>query len=337
MFKPKFSLTPKLLNNVNEIERLYGRLEGIQAPANLLLNLQRDNLIESSYASNSMEGNPLSQNDVTNLLLNDRVPVNRDEKEVVNYFQILKSMGKRIGNNIDIPLILSIHSELMSGVEDQIKGEIRNKEIFIGKKDTNGEWIIKHNPPFHKAEEIKKSLIELTEWYADSVDLPLIKAGIFHHHFVYIHPFEDGNGRVCRLLTSLIFLKQNYLINKYFILDDFYDIDRNNYSDCLHTADEGDETTWLEYFTDGVKYSLQSALSRIETGINQMSFDTRPTPREADALKIIQDYRQLNTADIVRELKITRQQAFNLLKALTEKGFIEKKGTTKNSYYILKS
>lgn len=337
MFQPKYSITPKLLNNLNEIERLYGRLEGMKAPQNLLLNLQRDNLIESSYASNSMEGNPLSQHDVTNLLLNDRVPVNRDEKEVVNYFQILKNLDKRINEPINVKLILTIHAELMAGVEDKIKGEIRNKEIFVGKRDKNGEWLIKHNPPFHKATAIKKALTEATDWLDGSQDLPVFKAGIFHHQFVYIHPFEDGNGRVCRLLTALIFLKHKYLINKYFVLDDYYDIDRDNYSDQLHTADAGDKTIWLEYFSDGVKYSLQSALSRIESGLNQMSFDTRPSPRETDALKIIQQYRQLNTSDIVRELKISRQQAFNLLKALTEKGYIEKKGTTKNSYYILKT
>lgn len=337
MFRPKFSVTPKILTNINEIERLYGRLEGMKAPQNLLLNLQRNNLIESSYASNSMEGNPLSQQDVTNLLLDDRVPVNRDEKEVVNYFNILKSLDKKTNDPLDLALILKIHSELMAGVEDKIKGEIRNTEIFVGKRNGNGDLKIKHNPPFHDAPSIKKALIELTDWLSQSEDLPIFKAGIFHHQFVYIHPFEDGNGRACRILTSLIFLKYKYLINKYFVLDDYYDIDRDNYSDQLHTADKGDKTLWLEYFTDGVKFSLQSALSRIETGLSQLSFDVRPSPRENDALKIIQQYRQLNTADLVKELKITRQQAFNLLKSLTEKGYIEKRGTTKDSFYVIKS
>lgn len=336
MFVPKYTITPKILTNINEIERLYGRLEGMKAPQHLLLNLHRDNLIESSYASNSMEGNPLPRQAVTNLILDDRVPVNRDEKEVMNYFEILKSLDKKSSEPLDLKLILSIHAELMAGVEDKIKGEIRNKEIFVGKREGNGELEIKHKPPFHDAVLIKKALVDLTDWLGKSQDLPIFKAGIFHHQFVYIHPFEDGNGRACRLLTALIFLKHNYLINKYFVLDDYYDIDRDNYSDQLHTADKGDKTIWLEYFTDGVKYSLQSALSRIETGLSQITFDQRPSPREADALKIMQKYRQLNTADLVRELKITRQQAFNLLKALTEKGYIEKKGSTKDSYYVLK-
>lgn len=337
MFKPNYSITPKLLNIINEIERLYGRLEGMRVPKSLLLNLQRDNLIESSYASNSIEGNPLSQADVTNLLLNDRVPVNRDEKEIVNYFQILKTLEKRVKKPIDIKEILNIHAELMSGLDDKIKGQIRNKAIIVGSRGANGEILVKHNPPFHDRVSIEKALQELTEWLENSKELPIFKAGLFHHQFVYIHPFVDGNGRTCRLTTALIFLKHHYLINKYFVLDDYYDIDRNNYSDNLHSADTGDQTKWLEYFTDGVKFSLQSALGRIETGISQLSFDMRPSPRETDALQIIQKYRQINTADLVRELKITRQQGFNLLKALTEKGYIEKKGSTKDSHYILKA
>ncbi len=337
MFKPNYSVTPKLLTNMNEIERLYGRLEGMKVPQSLLLNLKRDNLIASSYASNSIEGNPLSQAAVTNLLLNDRIPVNRDEKEVVNYFQILKTLEKRVKETLNISQILSIHSELMTGVDDEIKGKIRNKAIIVGNRDLNGEIFIKHNPPFHDALSIQSKLEGLTEWIEKSEELPIFKAGLFHHQFVYIHPFVDGNGRTCRLATALIFLKYHYLINKYFVLDDYYDVDRDNYSDSLHSADKGNQTQWLEYFTDGVKYSLQSALSRIETGMTELSFDLRPSPRETDALKIIQKYRQISTADLVRELKITRQQAFNLLKALTEKGYIEKKGTTKDSYYVMKS
>ncbi len=337
MFQPKYSVTPKLLNTINEIERLYGRLEGMKIPQSLLLNLQRNNLIESSYASNSIEGNPLSQAAVTNLLLNDRVPVNRDEKEVVNYFQILKTLENRVKEQIDMDQVLAIHTQLMVGVDEEIKGQIRDKAIVVGNRDIHGEVFIKHNSPFHDKSSIATALLELTEWVQKSEELPIFKAGVFHHQFVYIHPFEDGNGRTCRLMTALIFLKHHYLINKYFVLDDYYDIDKNNYSDSLHSADRGDATEWLEYFTDGVKFSLQSALGRIETGINQLSFDMRPSPREMDALQVIQKSRQINTADLVKELKITRQQAFNLLKALTEKRYIEKKGSTKDSYYIIKT
>ncbi|MBI2315109.1 Fic family protein [Candidatus Daviesbacteria bacterium] len=336
MFKPKYTLIPEILNNINEIERLYGRLEGLTIPQHLLLNLERDNLIQSVYVSNSIEGNPLSQAEVTNLLLNGRVPVNRDEKEVVNYFKILKTLHKRIGQPFDLNIILDIHKELMEAVNDKIKGKIRNKQIVIGNYGEDNKIIIKHNPPFHTYLEIEQSLKKLLNWIQDSAEPSILKAGLFHHQFVFIHPFEDGNGRVCRLSMALFLLKNKYLINKYFVLDDYYDIDRQQYSDKLHTADFGDKTEWLEYFTNGVKYSLQSALGKIESGLTKLTFDIRPTPKEQEALEIIQKYKEINSADLVKELNITRQQAFNLLRALVKKGYLEKKGSTKSSFYILK-
>lgn len=334
MLNPKFSLASKLLTNLTEIERFYGQLEGIRIPKQLELSLERTNLIESSYASNSIEGNPLSVGEVTNLLLNDRVPTNRSEKEVVNYFSLLKDLENKRKEPFDLSLVLDIHRKLLDGVNDEIKGEIRNVPIVVGRKQTD-QIIIKHNPPYHDKISIENALKDLTDWLEKNDVSPILKAGIFHHQFVYLHPFEDGNGRVCRLLTALILLSANYQINKYFVLDDYYDVDRSLYSDSLHSADQGDKTNWLEYFTDGVKYSLQSSLGRIREGITKLSLDIRPSPREQQALEIARGYKELTSSDLVKELNITRQQAFNLLKSLTEKGFLVKKGTTKNSFYIL--
>ena len=113
MFKPQYKLTVSLVKNINAIERTYGQLEGMKAPQSLLLNLERDNLIRSSHASNSIEGNPLSLPEVTNLLLSDRTPVNRDEKEVKNYFEILKSLDSEVGAPFNLRLVLKIHEKLM--------------------------------------------------------------------------------------------------------------------------------------------------------------------------------------------------------------------------------
>lgn len=335
MLNPRFTLTPKLITNLTEIERYYGQLEGIRIPQQLQLNLERTNLIQSSYASNSIEGNPLSVGEVTNLILNDRMPANRSEKEVVNYFSILKQLDMQTRQPFNVSLIRNIHKELLTGIDDKIKGQIRNVPIVVGRRQIDKQIIIKHNPPFHDSVPIENALNDLTKWLLATKDPIILSAGIFHHEFVYLHPFVDGNGRVCRLMTALILLSHNYQINKYFVLDDYYDIDRDLYSDSLHSADSGDKTTWLEYFTDGVKYSLQSALGRVQEGITKLSLDIRPSPREQQALEVVKQYKEITSADLVKELKISRQQAFNLLKALTQKGYLEKKGSTKDSYYIL--
>ena len=341
MLKPSYDLSKTLLGHVTQIERLYGQLEGLKIPQKLELNLERDNLIQSAYVSNSIEGNPLSHREVTNLLLSDRVAVNRDEKEVTNYFSILKSLSEFQNQDINIKLMNLFHKNLLTGVENKIAGKVRDKRVVVGKylseERSATSLEVKHEPPHHTPERIEHSLNELFAWLKAEQEIPVVlKAGIFHHHFVFIHPYVDGNGRVCRLLTALVLLQNNYQINKYFVLDDYYDIDRYMYSDKLHTADKGDKTEWLEYFSEGVNYSLKAALSRIQDGLFQLKVEERPTKKEREVLLIAEKQPEIITQDIVKKLKISRQQAHNLLKALVEKGFLDKLGKTKKSFYRLK-
>lgn len=340
MLKPKYTLSPQIINNISRIERSYGQLEGLRLPKKLELNLKERNLIQSAYVSNSIEGNPLSLPEVTNLLLGGRVPVNRDEKEVTNYHEILSDLADYVDRDFDVDLILEFHKRLLSGVEDKIAGEIRNDKVVVGKYIDEGGSAsvrVKHEPPYHNRSEIGLALEELDKWEESAKDTPTaVKAGIYHHEFVYIHPFIDGNGRTCRLLVALVFLKAGYSINKYFVLDDYYDIDRFEYSDKLHTADFGDKTEWLEYFTDGVNYSLQSALEKAKKSVQELNIEDRLTTRETEVLEFVQQRGQTTSAMVAAEYEVSRQQAHSLLNSLVEKGFLDKRGSTKSSYYILK-
>ena len=342
MFKPVYKLTPKLVGLVGQVERSYGQLEALRVPYKIELDLRRKNLTQSAYVSNSIEGNPLSLPEVTNLLLGDRVPVNRDEKEVENYFNILSGLEKKQNDCLSVGLMLSFHKQLLKGVQDKIAGKIRDKSVVVGKYVPDNETgeldiRIKHEPPSHDPEKIKKLIHKLFVWANTKTEFPaVLKAGIFHHQFVYIHPFEDGNGRVCRLMTVLVFMRSHYLINKYFILDDYYDIDRIMYSDKLHSADNGDKTEWLEYFTEGVMYSLEAALDKVRRAARSLDIKTRPTPREEEVLKLFGLNQELTSSQVVHELRVSRQQAHNLLKGLVEKGLLTKMGSTKSSYYALR-
>jgi Fic family protein len=340
-FKPIYQITPKLLANLTQIERLYGQLEALRIPQKLELNLERSNLIRSSYISNSIEGNPLSLPEVTNLLLNDRLPINRNEKEIRNYFEILQNLTIFKENPPTLAIVCQIHRRLLTGVDNDIAGKIRNRRVIVGRYiEKGGKRIlkVKHEPPFHRQGQIEKAVSELLTWVEEQKNLPvIIKAGAFHHHFVYLHPFSDGNGRVSRLLTALIFLKENYLLNKYFVLDDYYDINRELYSDKLNSADKGNKTEWLEYFSDGVRYSLQSALGRIRGEIEKLGIEERPTPRERAVLELLKERKEITSSDLTADLSISRQQAYNLLSGLVKKGFLGRKGKTKSSYYFLKT
>lgn len=351
MFEPKFSFTPQIITHLTTIERLYGQLLGEKLIPSLALKLSEENQILATHHSTSIEGNPLSPRDVTNIILNDQIPVTKSEHEVKNYFAVLNTVFITVRKKqpITTELTEKLHKELMQGVEKKDFGSFRDGPVFVGHA-TKTEVVVKHNPPFHTYEEIKKALTELYEWVNDDSDMihPLLKAGMMHHRFAYIHPFFDGNGRLARILTAYFLLYKQYEVVRYFIMDDYYDMDRNMYSDMLHTADapiegfsSGDYTEWLMYFLEGISFSLQAALARIQelkrSNLEEVTGEKRVlvTPREEEVLQIIIDKKAIKSGDLEESFEVTRQQAHALLSSLVKKGLLDKFGSTKSSYYKL--
>jgi len=148
---------------------------------------------------------------------------------------------------------------------------------------------------------------------------------------------------LARILTAYYLLFKQYEVVRYFILDDYYDMDRQTYSDMLHSADDGDKTQWLEYFLEGVAYSLQASLARIQdlkrSSLEEVTGEKRVlvTPREEEVLQIVIDKKAIKMKDITDAFSVTRQQAHALLSSLVNKGLLEKFGSTKSSYYKLAS
>lgn len=342
-FEPKFTLTLKMVNQLSIIERFYGQITTEKLIPSLTLKLFQENQMLATHYSTSIEGNPLSPQDVTNIILGDQIPVTKSEREVKNYFEVLNrvTLLAKKREPITTDLTKKLHHELMEGLLKDY-GAFRDGEVFVGHK-TKTEIVVKHNPPFHTIEEINAALSELYNWIQEPSDYhPLIKAAILHHQFAYIHPFFDGNGRLARILTTFFLLLNRYEVAKFFILDDYYDVDRQLYSDTLHTADTGDKTQWIEYFLEGIANSLQAANARIEdlkrVNLDDIEGEKRVlvTSREEEVLRIIIDKKAVRTSDISEELEVTRQQAHSLLYSLVKKGLLTKYGSTKTSYYKLK-
>jgi Fic family protein len=343
MFKPEFKLTLKMLSTLGTIERLYGQLHAEKLIPSLTMRLFQENQILATHYSTSIEGNPLSPQDVTNVILGDKIPTTKSEKEVKNYFEILTRLNILVRQKepISVELTEKLHAQLMDGLEEKSKWGLRDGGVFVGHKEGD-EIVVKHNPPFHTKKEIVIALNELYSWLTNEKEIhPLLKAGILHHQFAYIHPFYDGNGRIGRVLTTYYLITQHYEVAKYFILDDYYDVDRHLYSDSLHTADSGDKTNWLEYFLEGIATSMQSALGRLEElragNLDDITGEKRVlvTSREEEALQILVDKKAIKSGDLEKAFGVSRQQAHFLLASLVKKGLVEKFGSTKTSYYKL--
>lgn len=340
-----FKFTPKLVNLLAQAQGLYSQLETEAEIPSLALSLTRQNQALATHYSTSIEGNPLTQIEVTNIVLGDKVAVTKSEKEVKNYFEVLNriSVLAREKKSLTLELTLALHADLMKDLGVRGPGKFRSGAVIVGHRDIAGIVHIKHNPPVHTQKEIIKLITRLYQEIAnDKENHPLIKAGILHHDLVFIHPFFDGNGRMARILTAYFLLLNGYEVTKYFILDDYYDIDRLDYSDKLHSADTGNKTEWLEYFLEGITYSLQAAIGRVEAlkgdKIDELTGEQRVlvSKREEEVLQLILEKKALKTRDIVEAFGVTRQQAQSLLNSLVKKGIIDKIGKTKSSYYQLK-
>ena len=143
-FPPTFIYTPKIINMLSKIERLYGQILGENLIPSLSLRLTKENQVLATHHSTSIEGNPLTPKDVTNIILGDQIPTTKSELEVNNYFKTLNKIYLLTKKNEKISLLLTknLHKILMEGLDAKSLNEFRNGSVFIGHR-TKVELVIK--------------------------------------------------------------------------------------------------------------------------------------------------------------------------------------------------
>ncbi len=364
MYQPTFSITSKILSNLTQIERLYGNIEAEPLVPSLELKLAEKVKVESAHFTTQIEGvHDYDLRQVTNILLGDRTPINKTEQEIRNSFDVLSSIEKTAFQHdmLSVELILDLHARLMNGLPHYQPGQFRDEEVIVGKyrkkgQDTDDtvradslvidnlghEIEVKHEPPAHDRATITSLIEELVTWNNNNQDIhPVFKSGFFHHQFVHIHPFVEGNGRMARVLASLILTMHGYHVTKYFVMEDYYELNREDYYTTLHEADLKQYEPWLEFYTDGLVYSLIAAQARIDDLKDKSVQDLAGedsvllSRREEEVLGIIMEQGKVKAPLLGEQLGVSRQQAHQLLASLVEKGFVKKIGETKGSYYQL--
>ena len=243
--------------------------------------------LEYIYNSNAIEGNTLTLGE-TKLVIERGITVNgkplRDHLEAKNHPEALEYIEKLAGsrNKVDVIELAKIHHLVMSGIDDAVPGEIRDKQVLIA-----GTRYVPPPPT---------DVPNLVEFFVDWLDSkpplhPVELAGVAHAFFVAIHPFHDGNGRVARLLTNLVLIREGYPIA---IVREEY---RRSYIDALERADYGDPKPIARFFAARVDEILPLYLSAA-TGLI-------PLKQAAEELGITQDYAaQLARKRILRAAKL---------------------------------
>lgn len=345
MFNPSFIITNKILTNISKIEAAE---EVIRHSPLLPLwekKFKEDAVIRSIYHGTHIEGNALAKDDAKNILEGKEVVARpRDIQEVINYRKVIEFIDEEAKKNIskiNEQLIKKLHKIIVYRIltEDQC-GEYRNKQVVI-RNSATGEVTFRPPPPI----EVPFLMREFLYWLnKDNQEIhTLIKAGIAHHELVRIHPFIDGNGRVARVLATLILFLGGYDIRRFFSLEEYYDRDSALYYYNLQKASAGDLTSWLEYFTYGASIEFE----KVKEKILKISKDVK-LKEKFGGRQIFLTERQIKLIEYIQEVGYIQNQIFSQifpdlsedtvlrdLKELMNKGLIKKVGSTKSARYVM--
>jgi len=260
MFKPRFTITNKINNFLLEIERARGFLEAANLKKEWIKNMQSEALILEAHHSTHIEGTQLTLSEAKRILTGKSVKGVRkdDRQELLNYKKAMEFVSEYLGEKSEITenLIKKIHEILVKNVRGSTlkPGKYRRVQNYIVNSLT-GEVI--YTPP--SPSKVPQLMKEFVEWLNREKEIsPVLLSGISQYQFVDIHPFLDGNGRTARVLCTLILYQNGYDFKKLFSLSEYYDRERPKYYDAIQSVRENklDMTSWLEYFTGGLKDQL---------------------------------------------------------------------------------
>ena len=263
---PAFRWTGGLVWALSEADRALGELAGLGRSLPNPHLLIRPFVRREAVLSSRIEGTQASLSDLYAYEAS-RVPApesTSDVREVYNYVQALEYGLDRLGSlPLSLRIIREIHARLMDGVrgERQTPGEFRRRQNWIGAPGCTLEEATYIPPP---ASEMMAALHDLEAFLYQPPSLPpLLRLGMIHYQFEAIHPFLDGNGRVGRLLITLLLCAWDLLPEPLLYLSAYFQSHRQTYYDLLlATSREGAWDAWLSFFLRGIAAQARDAVAR---------------------------------------------------------------------------
>lgn len=311
-----------------------------QKPAQLgrLVEVAR---IQSTEASNRIEGIVTTSTRMKQLVAEKTTPRNRDEREIVGYRDVLNTIHENHDYiNISSHHILQLHRDLLKPAQIGHAGNFKNVQNYIKETRPDGTEFVRFTPlaPYETPEAMEQICRSYCETLAmENVD-PLILIPAFLCDFLCIHPFNDGNERMSRLLTLLLLYKTGYEVGKFISLEKQIEKTKDVYYDVLQEIDHGwheeenDPTPFIRYMLN----LLLACYSEFEERVGMM--DNIGVKSSAyDIVKAYADGKlgKFTSADVIANCpNIGRTSVFTALKKLVKEGFIDKFGERKNSYYV---
>ena len=337
---PEKLLTPEIVQMVGSIHEHKGKQElFLEANVDELKTLLEVALIQSTGASNRIEGIFTSDKRLEELVSQKAEPRNRSEQEIAGYREVLSTIHEGYEYITPRPnIILQLHRDLYSYSQRATGGSYKNSDNVIAETDAEGHQKARFIPvpAFQTAEAMEELCTRFLEaWEADRID-KLILIPMFILDFLCIHPFNDGNGRMSRLLTLLLFYKAGYIVGKYVSMEMLIEKTKETYYEALQASSAG----WHEgenSYEPFVKYYLGimlKAYNEFESRVEHLKHRGLSKP---DRIKAVIDNKVGKiTKKEIMELcpDISKVTVERTLTDLVKNGYIAKVGAGPSTGYV---
>lgn len=337
---PEKLLTSEIVQMIGSIHEHKGKQElFVEANADELKTLLEVALIQSTGASNRIEGIFTSDKRLEELVSQKAEPRNCSEQEIAGYREVLATIhGSYEYINPRPNVILQLHRDLYSYSQSAAGGNYKNSDNVIAETDAEGHQKARFIPvpAFQTAEAMEELCTRFLEaWESDKID-KLILIPMFILDFLCIHPFNDGNGRMSRLLTLLLFYKAGYIVGKYISMEMLIEKTKETYYEVLQSSSFGwhEEKNSYEPF---VKYYLGimvKAYNEFENRVEHLKYRSLSKP---DRIKAVIDQKvgKITKKEIMERCPdISKITVERTLTDLVKQGYIAKVGSGRATGYV---
>ena len=333
----KVKLDNEILNLILEIEKNKNVINSLKVPVNLTNAFRKNTKKRSSYASNKIEGNPLSFEQADEVIESKNRHFLKPEQEIKNYYLALEMLEKKLEKKeeLSLKLLLEVQKQICNGESKEkigLRGQMPPGVLFaVWNEDGSPAYI----PPSY--DEVPTLLKDLFEYVSTSDDHPLIKAAVIHYELVTIHPFEDGNGRTARIISSYYLSLCDYGFKNIGSLEEYMSYDINEYYDSIQMGlpisfydgrnNPPKSEIWLKYYLKIFKLYSSKVLLIANKEIENNE-EERITHLSKKAVSFL-DYlienkvKVFTPIDLAKKFNVTNKTIINWSVELANNGFIK--------------
>ena len=317
-YQPPFKITSKIIDYISRISEKIGEINSLENSPHQV-KLRKENRIKTIHSSLAIENNSLTIEQITAIIDGKRVLGSPNEiQEVKNAVQTYELLLKL--NPYDEKDLLKAHSLMMQDLVSN-NGKYRNEGVGI----FDGNQVVHLAPP---ADRVPLLMADLFNWLKTSDVHPLMKSCVFHYEFEFIHPFQDGNGRMGRLWQTVI-LKEWKEVFAWIPVETLIKENQSEYYNALNSSDkEADSSSFIEFMLSLLLKTIEEIIETEKKVTVKVS--VKVTVNQQKILDVIKENPFVTQEELAQIIGLSRKSIIQNMKKLQENGLLKRVGADKN-------